>query len=58
MPVATLVSDANAALINTTLTFAGVPARTYQGLLKTALDRANNNLTFAQNQPCAYTFAP
>lgn len=56
--VATLVSDANAALADNSLTVAGVPARAYQGLLKTALDRANNNLTFVQNQPCAYTFAP
>lgn len=56
--VAALVAEANAALGNNSLTMAGVPARTYQGLLKTALDRANNNLTFVQNQPCAYTFAP
>lgn len=39
------------------MSLAGVPQRAYQGLLKTALDRANNNLTFVQNQPCAYTFA-
>jgi hypothetical protein len=57
IPVAALVADANAALGNNSLTLAGVPARTYQGLLKTALDRANNNLTFVQNQPCEYTFA-
>jgi hypothetical protein len=55
---AALVNEANAALANPTLTIAGVPARAYQGLLKTALDRANNNLTFVQNQPCEYTFAP
>lgn len=57
IPVAALVAEANAALGNNSLTLAGVPARTYQGLLKTALDRANNNLTFVQNQPCEYTFA-
>jgi hypothetical protein len=57
MPVQSLVDDANAALLDTTLTIAGVPQRAYQGLLKTALDRANNNLTFVQNKPCAYTFA-
>lgn len=56
IPVATLVSDANASLGNYNLTVAGVPQRAYQGLLKTALDRANNNLTFVQNQPCIYTF--
>jgi hypothetical protein len=57
MPVASLVSDANFSLGNYWFTIAGVPQRAYQGLLKTALDRANNNLTFVQNQPCAYTFA-
>jgi hypothetical protein len=56
MSVASLVSEANTALGNLSITVAGVPARAYQGMLKTALDRANNNLTFVQNQPCAYTF--
>lgn len=57
MPVASLVREANTALGDLSITFAGVPERAYQGMLKTALDRANNNLTFVQNQPCAYTFA-
>jgi hypothetical protein len=56
MSVASLVSEANTALGNLSITVAGVSARAYQGMLKTALDRANNNLTFVQNQPCAYTF--
>lgn len=57
IPVASLVSDANFSLANYSFTIAGVPQRAYQGMLKTALDRANNNLTFVQNQPCVYTFA-
>ena len=39
-------------------TLAGSPYRNYQELLKTALDSANNNLTFVQPNPCQYTFAP
>lgn len=57
MPVASLVREANTALGDLSITLAGVPQRAYQGMLKTALDRANNNLTFVQNQPCEYTFA-
>jgi hypothetical protein len=57
IPVASLVREANTALGGLSITIAGVPERAYQGMLKTALDRANNNLTFVQNQPCAYTFA-
>jgi hypothetical protein len=32
------------------------PKRSYQEALKNALDKANNNLTFVQGQPCPFTF--
>ena len=32
------------------------PIRTYQEAVKNALDKANNNLTFVQSSPCAFTF--
>jgi hypothetical protein len=51
-----VMSEANTDLgihPNTKLTGA---TRTYQEALKTALDKANNNLNFAQSSPCAFTF--
>jgi len=56
--VAVLMNEANVSLGNDNLTWAGITARTYQEYLKTALDKANNNLTFAQDNVCSYTFAP
>jgi hypothetical protein len=32
------------------------PDRTAQEAVKTALDRANNNLNFVQSTPCAFSF--
>jgi hypothetical protein len=40
------------------LVTAGSPFRDYQEALKNAFDKANNNLTFVQATPCAFTFAP
>jgi hypothetical protein len=34
----------------------GSPYRAYQQALKNALDKANNNLTFVQSTPCAFSF--
>jgi len=31
--------------------------RSYEEALKTALDKANNNLTFVQSEPCVHTFS-
>lgn len=54
--VATLMAEANTSLANDNLTWAGIPARAYQAYLKSALDAGNNNQTFVQANPCAYTF--
>jgi hypothetical protein len=39
------------------VTVAGSAVRTYQEILKNALDNANNNKTFVQSAPCAFSFA-
>lgn len=56
--VGALMAEANTELGLHGSTLAGSPYRNYQELLKTALDGANNNLTFVQPNPCQYTFAP
>jgi hypothetical protein len=52
-----LMAEANAALGANGLTVAAGAGRLYQEALKNALDKANNNLTFVQASPCAFTFA-
>lgn len=54
--VIALMADANAALGADGSTPSGDPNRALQTILKDALDAANNNRTFAQAVPCAYTF--
>lgn len=51
-----LMADANAALGADGSTPSGDPNRALQTTLKDALDDANNNLSFAQAEACAYTF--
>ncbi|HEX8695449.1 MAG TPA: hypothetical protein VF746_23755 [Longimicrobium sp.] len=52
-----LKSAANAELGANGLVLSDHPSRPYQEALKTALDRANNNLNFVQATACAFTFA-
>jgi hypothetical protein len=52
-----LMSEANASLGASGYTVASGPTRMYQEALKTALDKANNNLTFVQGSPCTFSFA-
>jgi hypothetical protein len=54
--IAQLIADADAALGANGLTTAGSPDRSYQELLKNALDAANNNLNFVQPTPCLFSF--
>ncbi len=49
-----IVSEANTALGADGTTFSGDPNRDYQEALKNALDRANNNETFVQFNPCLF----
>jgi hypothetical protein len=56
MTVNALMSEANASLGANPHTVQSGAARSYQEALKNALDRGNNNLNFAQAQPCAFTF--
>lgn len=56
--VSALMAEANTELGLHGLTLADSPYRAYQEALKNALDKANNNLTFVQATPCAFTFAP
>jgi hypothetical protein len=51
-----LMADADAALGADGSTLADDPNRALQTALKDALDAANNNLSFALGEPCAYTF--
>jgi len=51
-----LMNEANASLGANPQTVQSGTAREYQEALKNALDRGNNNLNFAQAQPCAFTF--
>lgn len=54
--VATVMSAATTSLQSNPLTLAGSPYRASQELIKNALDRANNNLTFVQPSACTYSF--
>jgi hypothetical protein len=49
-----VIAEANAELCAHPLALAGAPWRDYQEDLKNALDRANNNLNFAQSSPCDF----
>jgi hypothetical protein len=51
-----LLSAANLELGLHGVTTDGSAYRAYQEALKTALDRANNNLNFVQPRPCAFSF--
>ena len=53
-----LMTLANTSLGTDGYTVAAGATRTYQELLKNALDKANNNLNFVQATPCAFSFAP
>jgi len=55
--VTAVMADANAALGLNGLVLADSPDRALQEALKNALDNANNNLTFVQATPCAFSFA-
>ena len=54
--VTDIMAEANASLGANGLTIGASATRTYQEALKTALDRANNNLTFVQGTPCPFSF--
>ena len=54
--VQAVMDQANASLALFGLTPSGHAERANQEVLKTALDRANNNLNFAQAAPCPFTF--
>jgi hypothetical protein len=56
--VSALLAEANTSLGANGSTVASGAIRKYQEALKNALDRTNNNLTFVQATPCAFTFAP
>jgi hypothetical protein len=51
-----VMDEANAELGLDPTTVAAGPERTYQESLMKALDRANNNQTFVQSSPCAFSF--
>lgn len=51
-----LIDEANDALAANPVTRAGMPKRTYQELLKNALEASNNNQSFVQATPCAFSF--
>ena len=55
--VGDIMLEANAALAADGYTPKGDPNRAYQERLKNALDNANNNKTFVQQDPCAFSFA-
>jgi hypothetical protein len=52
-----VMAEANTALATNGLVLADSPVRAYQEALKNALDNANNNRTFVQATPCAFSFA-
>ena len=52
-----VMAEANASLGANPNTTAAGPTRTLQEALKNALDNANNNKTFVQAVPCAFSFA-
>jgi hypothetical protein len=51
-----VMAEANAELGLHGLTLSDSPYRAYQEALKNAMDNANNNKTFVQSMPCAFTF--
>lgn len=51
-----LIDEANDSLAANPVTRAGMPQRTYQELLKNALDASNNNQNFVQATPCGFSF--
>ena len=55
--VGDIMLEAHAALAADGYTPKGDPNRAYQERLKNALDNANNNKTFVQQDPCAFSFA-
>lgn len=55
-PVSTVMKAGIDSLTAHRVTLAGSPFRSEQEMIKNALDKANNNLTFAQAAPCAYSF--
>jgi hypothetical protein len=56
--VANLMAAANNVLLPPgNLTVGATTLRSYEEALKTAFDKANNNLTFVQSEPCAHTFS-
>ena len=52
-----VMAEANDELGLHPVTLSGSPYRSYQEALKNALDNANNNLTFVQASPCAFSFS-
>jgi hypothetical protein len=56
-PVNALLAEANTELGLHGIALSGDAWRAYQEALKNAFDNANNNLTFVQPTPCAFTFA-
>jgi hypothetical protein len=54
--IGALINEANALLAANGYTVASGADRTAQEAVKTALDRANNNLNFVQAGPCAFSF--
>lgn len=51
-----LLTAANNTLGDAPITRAGYPLRSYQELVKNALDNANNNLNFVQPTACSFSF--
>jgi hypothetical protein len=51
-----LMAAANQSLLDHPLTQAGSPDRACQEALKNSLDDANNNKSFVQSSPCAFSF--
>jgi hypothetical protein len=54
--VSAIMDAANASLGTNGSTVAQSTERSHQELLKNALDKANNNINFAQAQPCTFSF--
>lgn len=54
--VGALIAEANALLAANSYTVGAGADRTAQEAVKTAIDRANNNLNFVQSAPCAFSF--
>lgn len=54
--IGALIAEGNALLAANGYTVSSGPDRTAQEAVKTALDRANNNLNFVQSAPCPFSF--